>query len=138
MDKARGDGRIHPVFISEYIERHGVHSEVRVREGAWNTGWHHGRDFIQWTGSQTQKDALTRLETISAAFHRRDEALASDDHDPEVSHTLADAHWRLLRAETSCNFYWGEDWVHRAHQDLDAVEAALQPLAAVKPVDTVL
>jgi hypothetical protein len=27
--------------------------------------------------------------------------------------------WHLLRAETSCNFYWGEDWVDRAHSDLD-------------------
>ena len=28
--------------------------------------------------------------------------------------------WRLLRAETSCNFYWGEAWVQRCHDDLDA------------------
>jgi hypothetical protein len=27
--------------------------------------------------------------------------------------------WHLLRAETSCNFYWGEAWVGRAHRDLD-------------------
>ena len=33
---------------------------------------------------------------------------------------LEKALWHLLRAETSCNFYWGEDWVYRCHQDLDA------------------
>jgi hypothetical protein len=38
---------------------------------------------------------------------------------------LEEAYWRLLRAQTSCNYYWGEDWVHRAHADLDTVEASL-------------
>jgi len=131
MNQARGDGRIRPTFISDYIERHGIHSEVRVREGAWNTGWHHGRDFTQWTGSQLQKDALARLHAVSATFHRlREAAIAGDDHDPADWHALTEAQWRLLRAETSCNFYWGEEWVHRAHTDLDAVETALQPLLA--------
>jgi hypothetical protein len=27
----------------------------------------------------------------------------------------------LLRAETSCNFYWGDAWIHRTHNDLDGV-----------------
>ncbi len=31
----------------------------------------------------------------------------------------------LLRAETSCNLYWGEDWVPRAEADLEASRAAL-------------
>ena len=26
---------------------------------------------------------------------------------------------RILRAETSCNFFWGEAWVPRCHADLD-------------------
>ena len=34
---------------------------------------------------------------------------------------MNEAHWRLLRAETSCNFYWGEAWVHKSHADLDNV-----------------
>jgi hypothetical protein len=38
---------------------------------------------------------------------------------------LDEAWWRLLRAETSCNFYWGEEWVHRCHADLDASLEAL-------------
>jgi hypothetical protein len=32
---------------------------------------------------------------------------------------LDEAHWRLLRSETSCNFFWGEAWVNRCHRDLD-------------------
>lgn len=32
---------------------------------------------------------------------------------------LEEAHWRVLRAETSCNFFWGDAWLQRCHDDLD-------------------
>jgi hypothetical protein len=32
----------------------------------------------------------------------------------------------VLRAETSCNFFWGGDWVERTHRDLDAACACLE------------
>jgi hypothetical protein len=32
---------------------------------------------------------------------------------------LDEAQWHLLRAETSCNFYWGEVWIYRCHEDLN-------------------
>ena len=106
----RDETEIRPVFIEDYLARHGAHGEVRVRAGSWNTGWHDGRDFMQWTGSQAQKDALHRISGISSQLHlRRRNGTAPPEQ----------AHWRLLRAETSCNFFWGEDWVSRCHRDLD-------------------
>ena len=42
------------------------------------------------------------------------------------------AHQRLLRAETSCNFYWGETWVSRANRDLDEAESTLARFRAKK------
>jgi hypothetical protein len=33
--------------------------------------------------------------------------------------------WHLLRAETSCNVYWGETWVPRCQADLDQAWEAL-------------
>jgi hypothetical protein len=39
--------------------------------------------------------------------------------------SLEQAYYRILRAETSCNFFWGEAWVDRAHQDLDQALAHL-------------
>jgi len=127
MESARSGGVIRPTFITDYIDRHGVHGEVIIKEGAWNTGWHHGRDFMQWTGSQAQKDALARVQEVSAAFHAaQSKAIEAEEHDPAVFHALAEAQWRLLRAETSCNFYWGEDWVHRSQEDLNAAAAALK------------
>ncbi len=112
------DAGFRPIFISEYLDRYGAHGEVRVREGAWNTGWHHGRGFVQWTGSLAQQDALRRVEEVSRIHHETANALRSSACAPEVDRCLGEAHWRLLRAETSCNFYWGADWVTRAHTDL--------------------
>lgn len=125
LDEARASGLIQPVFIKDYLARHGAHGEVKVKTAAWNTGWHHGGDFLQWTGSDAQKAALRRVEAVSAAFavaHQQVESLASDDARRGL---LEKGYWRLLRAETSCNFYWGEEWVPRAEADLDAAEAEL-------------
>lgn len=108
----RGETRLRPCFIEDYLSQHGVGGEVRVRTGAWNTGWHHGVDFVQWTGSQAQKDALGRVAAVSDAICRS----------PVRSEN---AYWRLLRAQTSCNFFWGEAWLHRCHRDLDEVSRML-------------
>jgi len=122
-----GEGKIAPTFISNYLSVHGVHGEVKVRTGAWNTGWHHGREFTQWTGSQAQKDALSAVRSQSAAIGQARARLEELGfaHDEAVSCDLEEATWYLLRAETSCNFYWGEAWVHRADADLEASRAAL-------------
>jgi len=114
----RGETEMRPVFIDDYLNQHGAHGEVRVRTGAWNTGWHNGVGFIQWTGSPSQKDALKRVNETSRALH---EALAKSTASGNGAerNLLAEAQWRLLRAETSCNFFWGEAWVARCHQDLD-------------------
>ncbi len=105
---------IRPSFIDDYLDRHGAHGEVTVETGAWNTGWHHGRGFVQWTGSQAQRDALARVAAVSHCLHERKNSFDMQ--------TFEQAYWRLLRAQTSCNFYWGEAWVDRCHADLDAVE----------------
>jgi len=123
MEKIRSqECNIHPIFITEYLNRHGARGRVKVNTGAWNTGWHHGEGFLQWTGSQAQKDGLARVKQVSAAFQERKAALSAD---AEARRLLDEAHWRLLRAETSCNFFWGESWVPRAHHDLDEAERLL-------------
>ncbi|MGX2030448.1 glycoside hydrolase family 57 [Methylocaldum gracile] len=126
LDEARKKSLIQPAFIKDYLDRFGAYGEVTVRTGAWNTGWHHGRDFLRWTGSQTQKDSLARLQAVSMAVHQARNAAVAKDLTEEEQGELNEAFWRLLRAETSCNFYWGEDWVHRCHNDLDEAEACLQ------------
>ena len=122
LERARtGTGPIRPTFIDDYLDRYGAHGEVTVNTGAWNTGWHHGHGFLQWTGSQAQKDVLERIALTSKAVHAaRWEAGERHLGDEHLHYLLEQAMWRLLRAETSCNIFWGEAWVPRAHADLDA------------------
>ncbi|KAA6186919.1 glycoside hydrolase family 57 [Thiohalocapsa marina] len=122
-----GAADLRPTFISDYLDAHGTHGEVRVRTGAWNTGWHHGKGFTQWTGSLAQRRTLSRYADVSARLHKLSEqAAAGAPYDAELIAALEQARWRLLRAETSCNIYWGEAWVERAQVDLDAAEDALE------------
>ena len=121
-----GNTPVRPIFIDEYLNQYGAHGVVHVNTGAWNTGWHDGHDFLQWTGSQVQRDALARVAQVSDAVHRaRWYAGEIDAGNPEIHRSLENSMWRLLRAETSCNFFWGEAWVSRCHDDLDKAEEHL-------------
>ena len=135
MEQARAEtSRIKPCFIRNYLHDHGVHGEVYVKKAAWNTGWHHGRGFVQWTGSLAQKAALERVKDLSKAVHdARWRAGEINDQQADLSYELENALWHLLRAETSCNFYWGEAWVDRCHADLDASERALEKARKIAP-----
>jgi hypothetical protein len=63
-----GRSPVAPTFISNYLNAYGPMGEVSVETGAWNTGWHDGRDFIQWTGSDTQKASLEALPSRTAPW----------------------------------------------------------------------
>ena len=120
LDAIRADQSVmRPMLINDYLDRFGAAGRVTVRRGAWNTDTHHGWDFHQWQGSQAQRDALARIHQVSEAFHALHNQPAAQYGNPAVRHELEQAHWRLLRAETSCNFYWGEAWMSKTHQDLD-------------------
>lgn len=134
LEHARAIGVVKPTFISNYLDRHGVHGEVTVKTGAWNTGWHHGRDFLQWTGSEAQREAIARVHEISALVQQaRQHEIASGFSDETRWRTLDQAQWHLLRAETSCNFFWGEAWVDRCHRDLDTVLECLAGVTNLYP-----
>lgn len=150
LEHAKAIGIVKPTFIADYLDRYGAHGEVTVRTGAWNTGWHHGRDFMQWTGSEAQREAIARVREVSAKVRearQRDSSLGFSSESRWDA--LDEAHWHLLRAQTSCNFYWGEAWVERCHGDLDAaldclirvdpktitaVETSTQPPTSLPPV----
>jgi 4-alpha-glucanotransferase len=121
--RAGQSGGIHPAFISDYLHRHGTHGWVTVDTAAWNTGDHHGAGFVQWTGSAAQRDALARIAQLSHAVHAAHDTI---DDTPRTAELLEQARWRVLRAETSCNFYWGETWVQRCHHDLDQASRHLE------------
>ena len=131
LDRVRsGCAGVTPTFITDYLNVHGAHGEVRVNTGAWNTGWHDGRDFVQWTGSDQQKNSLAAVADLSAVIRQiRDRAAEQGLADEGAfQHDLEQATWHLLRAETSCNFYWGEAWVSRSEADLRESWEAVQRL----------
>ncbi|XSG84027.1 MAG: glycoside hydrolase family 57 [Methylohalobius sp. ZOD2] len=116
-----------PIFIGEYLDRYGAHGEVKVHSGAWNTGDHSGHGFTQWTGSARQKDGLAAIEDLSKQIHDlRWRAGELGRGEAEVQYPLEQALSHLLRAETSCHFYWGEAWMERAEQMLKKAEAELE------------
>ena len=117
-------GSIRPTFITDHLRRHGAHGWVTVNPGAWNTGDHHGAGFVQWTGSAAQREGLARITELSDTVRAALRDAPADD--PRAMERLEQARWRVLRAETSCNFYWGEAWVERCHHDLDAAAAYLE------------
>jgi len=120
---------IQPTFIDDYLDKYGAYGRVYVRTAAWNTGEHSGLGFVQWTGSQTQREALQRVKHASSHFHAvQDKLKRLENPTPELYQCLEQAHWRLLRAETSCHFFWGDTWVQRCHTDLDEMWYLLQQL----------
>lgn len=121
-----GQAGVSPTFISDYLKVHGAHGEVLVHTGAWNTGDHDGSGFVQWTGSEVQKAGLAAVAQVSLALQvvRRRLAMERPD-DGELAGLVETAMWHLLRAETSCNFFWGEAWVPRSTADLDIARDAL-------------
>lgn len=112
-----------PSFITDYLNSYGARGYVNVTTAAWNTGWHNGKGFIQWTGSLAQKEALKEVSRISAKFHSlvRKASIYSN----EFNDQLNEAHWHLLRSQTSCNFFWGEAWIYKCQEDLNSVEQIL-------------
>jgi 4-alpha-glucanotransferase len=130
--RAGSAGGVRPTFISDYLDRHGPHGWVTVGPGAWNTGWHNGTGFVQWTGSPAQQHALTRAAELSEAVDAaRRNAVAIGAANPDLYRELEDALAIVLRAETSCNFFWGDAWVKRCHDDLDQAIRHLQQADAL-------
>jgi hypothetical protein len=123
LNKIRtGLSPMRPTFISDYLDRFGAHGRVSVESGAWDSGQHHGWDYTQWQGSQAQRDTMARLHDVSREFHRLADDVAGATSPSERRHLLSEAQWRLLRAETSCNFFWGDAWLYKVHKDLDDAE----------------
>lgn len=124
MERARA-GRLgyRPIHIPEFLDRNPPREEVDIYRGAWNTGDHWGGDFTQWTGSLLQKRGFDEIRNASR-YYRTVQKLYQERSDgakdpEEVKALITEAYDHILRAETSCNFYWGSAWVHHSFDDLE-------------------
>jgi len=124
------DYPVRPTLISEYLERHPARRTAEVRTGAWNVGTTGGFDFAQWAGSPTQKAVLEQVWQTSQHYryvqHEFESRRANASHVLEAEAALQAARDAVLRAETSCYFFWGDSWTPKARQHLDAAEDQLQ------------
>jgi hypothetical protein len=132
LEDAQAGGPIKPNYIHDYLDAYGAHGLVKVETGAWNTEWHNGKDFGQWAGGPAQKETLDRIRKVSHEIHRALTEAPQRELGRQEAEVMTAAHQRLLRAETSCNFYWGETWVSRANRDLDEAESTLARFRAKK------
>ena len=126
-----------PTSINEFLERHEPREEVDLHRGAWNTDHHWGGDFTQWTGSLLQKRGHDEIRSASAYYHQtkaRWEAAREIMPEPDAARELIHkAYDRLLYAETSCNFYWGSSWVHRAFDEIEQCYFLLDQATKMMP-----
>ena len=123
-----------PIHISEYLEMYPPMDEVDVLSGAWNTGHHWGGDFLQWRGSLIQKKGWEEVQNCSAYYQRTkkrfDERCNELGKSEEVRQLIVEGYDHILAAETSCNFYWGSSWVHKAFSELEKAYGLLDSAMA--------
>lgn len=129
---AKASGPIQPIHLHEVLDQDAPFGEVEVTSGSWNIDAKEGSGFGRWTATPSQQLTLERLRRVSQALHKAFQEASLREMGGQESKALEEAHDHLLRAETSCNFYWGDDWVARAHRDLDATEMTLQKFCAKK------
>ncbi|MDA8383012.1 MAG: glycoside hydrolase family 57 [Betaproteobacteria bacterium] len=125
LEQARGEhASVRPTFIDDYLDVHGAQGQVHIEAGAWNTGWHDGVGFVQWTGSALQREALANTAAASGRLADARARLGGMAQDSAVGRAIEETYWHILRAQTSCHFYWGEAWVSRCDAELAAAGAA--------------
>ncbi len=121
-----GSSPIHPILITEYLDRYPPESEARVQTGAWNVANTSGYDFSQWAGTNTQRRAIEKIFEVSRRYWAlRDRGVPEGKRD-----MLDEARRIILESETSCFLFWGDSWVPKLYERTDRAEKLLAALEA--------
>ena len=75
----------------------------------------------------------TRAGTTARCWGPAKPRQAAVDDPAAVRQLIADAYDCILRAETSCNFYWGSAWVHKSFDDLEQAYHLLDTVKSKLP-----
>ncbi len=113
--------------ISEFLKEHPPEDYVRVKTGAWKTFSNDGETFSQWIGHEAQREAMKEVWDASAKLRRLKALIGCADGEAGRLIALAEEH--LLRAETSCNFFWEAKWLPKVYRDLNVFNALLRKAA---------
>ncbi|MDF2956754.1 MAG: Alpha-amylase/alpha-mannosidase [Candidatus Alkanophagales archaeon MCA70_species_1] len=126
MEKVReGISEIIPISITEFLKENCPETEVFVETGAWNVEGRSGVDFSQWAGTEAQRKALEEVWSVSREFHKLKKQGRLKNLSKELLERLETL---ILRAETSCNFFWGETFLGRAYEDVKAARDVMKEL----------
>ena len=107
--ESKSKSEIIPIKISEYIGENPPELEVEVGTGAWNVADTSGYDFTQWQGSEAQRRALKELWETSRLYHELRSRIPVEK--------AAEIEEHVLKAETSCNLFWGESWIPKLYEE---------------------
>ncbi len=114
--------KMETIRISDFLKKFKKFDKVQVQTGAWNVGSTSGYNFDQWSGSESQKKAINALFETSKRYwelkNSRSSRISAD--------RLSQARRLILDAETSCYLFWGEAWLPKIYEKLDAVNALLK------------
>ena len=104
------------------MKKYPAEKEATVRTGAWNVASTSGYDFTQWNGSESQKRAIEELIKTSGRYWE----LKKSGMSKEKEKKLERARKIILEAETSCYLFWGETWIPKMYERINAVKELLQ------------
>lgn len=132
MERVRaGQMPIRPITISEFIKENPPKSTVEVKTGAWNVGTTSGYDFSQWAGTSSQRRALEEIWALSRTYHEIKPALSAKSQEGpvlEIEEKLRHAREYILRAETSCYLFWGENWIPKLYEQTGVASQVLDEI----------
>ncbi len=124
---------IKPTRLSDFINDYPPKDYVFVQTGAWNVGQTSGFDFLQWAGTDSQKQALKEVWEISKQYHllekESNEKIKKIKSPDKVSDLLSQAYNLLLKAETSCYFFWGDAWIPKVYNLTKPTRIILKQIA---------
>lgn len=111
----RKEADVQLVKMSDYLKKNPPVDAATVNTGAWNVASTSGYDFSQWNGSDSQKRAIEALFKTSRKYW---ELKNSKGYKNNVR--LEAARRFILDAETSCYLFWGDAWIPKIYEKLDA------------------
>ncbi|MEM2047652.1 MAG: hypothetical protein QXZ06_07210 [Candidatus Jordarchaeales archaeon] len=114
------DDEVTLTSISSFLREHPPEDHASIRTGAWRTFSNDGEFFTQWAGLEAQRLALARVWEASM-WLRRIKTLIGDSEKSDFKE-LQVAEEHLLRAQTSCNFFWEDKWLHKVFDELLLVQ----------------
>ncbi|MBN3039817.1 MAG: glycoside hydrolase family 57 [Candidatus Omnitrophica bacterium] len=115
---------IKPIRISDFINKYPPKEKAVVKTGAWNVASTSGYDFSQWNGSESQKRAINELFKVSEKYWKS--AAGREVLSKEKKEKLEKARRAILDSETSCYLFWGDAWIPKIYEKIEAAKRLLE------------